>query len=114
MSKILIICSFLLLFSCSKSDEDTYKLMCSKKKLGDMEKKDKNKSFVGSVAFVAKDEKVKKLHEKDLKGGYGDAFLPDALERKYPNAGKEWRWQYIFPSARARPVPLETRMNDRI
>ncbi|MCP5004897.1 MAG: tyrosine-type recombinase/integrase, partial [Planctomycetes bacterium] len=37
---------------------------------------------------------------KDLKDGYGEVFLPDALERKYPNAGKEWRWQYIFPSAR--------------
>ncbi|MCP4252090.1 MAG: integron integrase, partial [Candidatus Scalindua sp.] len=45
-------------------------------------------------------EKVKELHEKDLKNGYGDVFLPGALERKYPNAGKEWRWQYIFPSAR--------------
>ncbi len=45
-------------------------------------------------------EKVKTFYEKDLKDGYGDVFLPDALERKYPNAGKEWRWQYIFPSAR--------------
>jgi integron integrase len=45
-------------------------------------------------------EKVKELHEKDLKDGYGEVFLPNALERKYPNAGKEWRWQYIFPSAR--------------
>lgn len=45
-------------------------------------------------------EKVRKLHEKDLKDGYGEVYLPDALERKYPKAGKEWRWQYIFPSAR--------------
>ncbi|MCP5005740.1 MAG: integron integrase, partial [Planctomycetes bacterium] len=45
-------------------------------------------------------KKVRELHEKDLKDGYGEVFLPDALERKYPNAGKEWRWQYIFPSAR--------------
>ena len=26
-------------------------------------------------------------------------FLPDALVRKYPNAAREWRWQYVFPSA---------------
>ncbi len=44
--------------------------------------------------------KVKQLYEKDLKDGYGEVYLPDALDRKYPNAGKEWRWQYIFPSAR--------------
>lgn len=41
---------------------------------------------------------VKKLHEGDLARGYGDVHLPDALGRKYPNAGKEWAWQYIFPS----------------
>jgi integron integrase len=41
---------------------------------------------------------VKALHEADLAKGHGDVFLPYALERKYPNAGKEWRWQYVFPS----------------
>ena len=45
-------------------------------------------------------EKVKALHEKDLKSGYGDVYLPDALGRKYPNAGKEWGWQYVFPSSK--------------
>jgi integron integrase len=45
-------------------------------------------------------EKVKALHERDLSAGFGEVFLPDALERKYPNAGKEWGWQYVFPSAR--------------
>lgn len=45
-------------------------------------------------------EKVKVLHEKDLKSGYGDVYLPDALGRKYPNAGKEWGWQYVFPSSK--------------
>ena len=45
-------------------------------------------------------EKVRELHEKDLSDGYEEAHLPFALERKYPNAGKEWRWQYVFPSAR--------------
>ncbi|MBN2178085.1 MAG: integron integrase [Deltaproteobacteria bacterium] len=42
--------------------------------------------------------KVKSLHESDLSKGYGEVHLPDALSRKYPNAGKEWAWQYVFPA----------------
>jgi len=45
-------------------------------------------------------EEVKKLHDKDLVSGYGEVFLPDSLGRKMPNAGKEWRWQYVFPSSK--------------
>ena len=41
---------------------------------------------------------VKSLHEKDLAAGHGEVSLPDALDRKYPNAAKEWGWQYVFPS----------------
>mgnify|MGYP005846627579 CR=1 FL=1 len=41
---------------------------------------------------------VRVLHEKDCASGYGEVYLPDALARKYPNAGKMWEWQYIFPS----------------
>jgi integron integrase len=41
---------------------------------------------------------VKKLHESDLSRGHGEVHLPDALNRKYPNAGKEWAWQYVFPA----------------
>lgn len=44
-------------------------------------------------------EKVKALHQKDLDAGFGEVQLPDALELKYPNAGKSWGWQYVFPSA---------------
>lgn len=44
-------------------------------------------------------KKVKILHEKDLAAGHGAVYLPDALERKYPKAAKEWGWQYVFPSA---------------
>ncbi len=43
-------------------------------------------------------EKVKRLHEADLRKGLGYVYLPNALDRKYPNAGKEWGWQYVFPS----------------
>ncbi len=38
------------------------------------------------------------LHQQDLAAGYGCVYLPDALERKYPNACTEWGWQYIFPA----------------
>jgi len=44
-------------------------------------------------------EKVKKYHEDDLTKGHGAVFLPEALERKYPKANREWAWQYVFPSA---------------
>jgi len=44
--------------------------------------------------------RVKILHEKDLTEGFGAVYLPDALERKYPNAAKEWGWQWAFPSSR--------------
>jgi integron integrase len=45
-------------------------------------------------------KKVRTLHERDLSSGFGEVFLPDALARKFPKAGKEWKWQYVFPSAR--------------
>ncbi|GIV55353.1 MAG: integron integrase [Candidatus Kapaibacterium sp.] len=41
--------------------------------------------------------KVKAIHEKDLADGWGRVPLPDALDRKYPNASREWRWQWVFP-----------------
>jgi integron integrase len=44
--------------------------------------------------------KVKALHAEDLAAGFGDVYLPFALAKKYPNAGREWGWQYIFPSAK--------------
>ena len=36
------------------------------------------------------------IHEADLQAGMADVYLPDALARKYPSAGKEWGWQYVF------------------
>lgn len=41
---------------------------------------------------------VKALHERDLAEGFGEVYLPFALARKYPNAAKEWGWQYVFPA----------------
>jgi len=43
--------------------------------------------------------RVKARHDADLAEGHGEVRLPDALDRKYPNAGREWAWQYVFPSA---------------
>ncbi|WP_305909463.1 integron integrase [Methylomarinum sp. Ch1-1] len=42
--------------------------------------------------------KVKLIHEQDLERGYGSVYLPFALAKKYPNADKEWGWQYMFPA----------------
>ena len=47
----------------------------------------------------------KLLHEQDLKDGVGSAYLPFALDRKYPNAPFEWKWQYIFPSTQLSKDP---------
>jgi integron integrase len=43
-------------------------------------------------------EAVKALHDADLKDGYGEVYLPDALARKYPGASRQWGWQYLFPA----------------
>ncbi len=44
--------------------------------------------------------KVKEVHESDLSRGFGEVYLPHALDRKYPGMSKEWIWQYVFPSSR--------------
>src|SRR4030042_2269841 len=41
---------------------------------------------------------VKEVHDQDVKMGYGEVSLPDALEKKYPGAPKEWGWQWMFPA----------------
>jgi integron integrase len=43
--------------------------------------------------------KVRLLHQRDRREGYGEVWLPHALARKYPRAEYEWAWQFIFPSA---------------
>jgi integron integrase len=42
--------------------------------------------------------RVRALHQRDLAAGHGEVRLPFALARKYPNAGREWVWQFVFPS----------------
>jgi integron integrase len=45
-------------------------------------------------------DRVYRLHQEDLARGRGRAPLPDALSRKYPNAPREWGWQWVFPAVR--------------
>jgi integron integrase len=49
--------------------------------------------------------RVQMLHQQDLADGYGAVYLPFALERKYPNANREWGWQYVFPAKRRSKDP---------
>ncbi|MFZ5877209.1 MAG: integron integrase [Nitrospirota bacterium] len=44
-------------------------------------------------------DRVRKQHTADLAAGFGRVWLPNALARKYPNADREWGWQWIFPAS---------------
>ncbi len=55
--------------------------------------------------LIAHLERVRIMHEGDLRNGFGEVYLPYALERKYKNAAKEWIWQYVFPAARISTDP---------
>jgi len=45
-------------------------------------------------------ESVRRQYESDLAVGFRGATLPGAIGTKYPNAGREWAWQYVFPASR--------------
>jgi integron integrase len=62
--------------------------------------KDRVTTFPSSIIPLLENHlaKVEILHQQDLRQGYGEVYLPYALARKYPNAGQEWGWQYLFPS----------------
>ena len=70
-------------------------------------KKDRVVPIPQKLITVLKEQikKVKALHGEDLKEGFGAVYIPDALSRKYPNAEKEFRWQYVFPSVRISTDP---------
>jgi len=67
--------------------------------------KDRATILPKSVAGQLKDHlaTVKFTHTEDLRRGFGEVWLPFALAKKYPNAGREWKWQYIFPSSKLSP-----------
>jgi site-specific recombinase XerD len=43
---------------------------------------------------------LRALFERDVAAGFGRVYLPHALARKYLDAEREWRWQYVFPASR--------------
>ena len=43
---------------------------------------------------------VRKVHNLDIKAGFGQVNMPYALSKKYPNSAKEWGWQYVFPATK--------------
>ncbi|HMO16987.1 MAG TPA: integron integrase, partial [Oligoflexia bacterium] len=51
---------------------------------------------------------VQKIHNQDLTDGFGSVFLPYALDKKYPNAARELKWQYLFPAHR---ISIDPRSN---
>ncbi len=70
--------------------------------------RDRVTTFAGSMIPLLENhlQKVKGMHEQDLAAGHGAVYLPYALERKYPQANREWGWQYVFP---ARELSLDPR-----
>jgi hypothetical protein len=54
-------------------------------------------------------ERARALHENDVREGYGRVYLPYALARKYPSAGREWCWQYVFPATKRSVDPRRAR-----
>lgn len=57
-------------------------------------------------------DKSQLIHRQDLSEGFGEVYLPFALDRKYPNAAREWGWQYVFP-ARKRSIDPRSGINRR-
>lgn len=53
---------------------------------------------------------VKKTHSEDLNKGYGEVYLPQALGKKYRNAAKDFRWQYVFPAKKLSTDPRTGRI----
>ena len=52
------------------------------------------------------------LHEQDVAAGFGNVWLPYAIAEKYPAAGREWGWQFVFPSGRLSIDPRRGRLED--
>lgn len=55
--------------------------------------------------LVAQIAEARQLHAADLLRDYGEVWLPTALSKKYPGAGRNWRWQYVFPATRVSVDP---------
>lgn len=60
--------------------------------------------------LVAHLAEVRAVHDRDVAGGMGAVYMPDALSRKYPGASRSWAWQYVFP---ARRISVDPRGGER-
>jgi integron integrase len=71
--------------------------------------KDRRTTFPQAAVEALRDHlrRVRARHKADLAAGTGAVALPGALGRKYPNAGRDWAWQWVFPATR-RLVDRET------
>jgi integron integrase len=63
-----------------------------------------------SPALAVQIDAVERLHDEDVKRGFGEVYLPYALERKYRNAAKEFSWQYVFPANKLSIDPRSEKM----
>jgi len=84
--------------------DDSMKHICVRSEKG---AKDRIATFSGTLMPLLENHlaKVKTVHEQDLTQGYGAVYLPYALSRNFPNAEKEFNWQYIFPSKKLSQDP---------
>ena len=55
---------------------------------------------------------VRRMHQRDIEEGWGTVSLPNSLSRKYPNASREWQWQYVFPQ-KSRWINRQTKEQGR-
>lgn len=62
--------------------------------------KDRITTFPASIVPLLSEhiQRVQVVHDSDLEKGFGEVYMPGALAKKYPNASKEWGWQYVFPA----------------
>lgn len=69
--------------------------------------KDRTTFFPAAIQedIIIQLNRVKTLHDEDLKNGFGEVFLPEALARKYSHAAKEYGWQYVFPAKKISTDP---------
>jgi len=62
--------------------------------------KDRITTFPATIVPLLSEhlQRVQVIHDSDLEKGFGEVYMPGALAKKYPNASKEWGWQYVFPA----------------
>ncbi|MCB9247619.1 MAG: integron integrase [Ignavibacteriales bacterium] len=80
-----------------KDIDFNYKMITVREAKGEKDRQ----TILPTILLAALEKEVKKvkvIHDNDLRRGRGETILPAALRLKYPNAGKEFGWQYMFPA----------------